>query len=112
MDTNASDFFSPVAFSSPPDDDTIHKRKTRAYLMENPCRHIFHHSGLRGGPSPAYRALVLHTVVPEARGGELLLDDDGHPVDDALAHAHDVTCRQGEGTSSMREPCRYGSVTV
>ena len=53
--------------------------------------------GAWDGPSPAYRTVVLHAVVPEARGGELLLDDDGHPVDDALAHAHDVTCRKGKG---------------
>lgn len=41
-----------------------------------------------------HRASVLGTVVPEATGGELLPDDHGEAVDEALADPHDVTWKR------------------
>lgn len=40
------------------------------------------------------RAVVLDAIIPEAASRKLLAQDHRQPVDETLAHAHDVPCRE------------------
>lgn len=48
-------------------------------------------SALCGNRNSAYSAVVFDTVIPEARGRELLPDHHSHSVYYALTHSHNVS---------------------